>query len=135
MIIPEGPICVLGLDSKYKADFIIEAKAGSQNLLMWPEVHDGVPVHPYHLKGFIDNLIEQGDNIVIVTQSITVIRCFNKLPENVFVCSGIETRQITEKFDETWLRDFEVDLGELYESGCMEDQQILDLRVKRMEWF
>jgi len=38
--IPEGPICVIGLDSKYKADLIIEAKAGSQNLLMWPEVRD-----------------------------------------------------------------------------------------------
>lgn len=132
MVIPDGPICVIGLDSKHKADFIIEAKAGSQNLLMWPEIREGVPLHPYHLRVCIEALLEEGESVVIVTQSPVVVGCFSDIPENVFVASGAKVFQLTDKYDRIWLQESGTDLGDLYNSGCLEIRDELDHKVQRM---
>ena len=102
---------------------------------MWPEIRDRVPLHPFHLRGWIEVIIEGGEDIVIVTQSPIVISCFKGIPENIFICDGISTYQLIDKYDKEWLENSNVDLGELYSSGALEDRDMLDAKLQRMmEW-
>jgi hypothetical protein len=131
LTLPNGPICILGLDSKFKADFIISA-ATSNKIIMWPELHMGTPKHPYHLKLYIERFIEDNESVIFVTQSPIVVSAFNDIPENVYITDRQRTYQLIEKYSKEWLLESETDLGNLYISGALEDNESLEYNVHRI---
>ena len=121
MNIPEGPICLIGLDSKHKANFLVGLKAGGDELIWWPEIFEGIPLHPVQLKEITEMIIESGENKILITQSPIVISCFNNIPDNVFVATDSDVVALTDRYEKNWLRDYNIDISDLYSSGSLND--------------
>jgi hypothetical protein len=67
-----------------------------------------------------------------VTQSPIVVSAFNDIPENVYITDRQRTYQLIEKYSKEWLLESETDLGNLYISGALEDNESLEYNVHRI---